>query len=84
MKGRGRNQIWVVLGVSCLFAILPCSGYGAELIIGNNLSTTGNLAVNGTVSATSFSGDGSGLSNVPGPSRNALQIALLKCTGRTR
>ncbi len=66
MKGKEKHQIWMVLSVLCLFVILPCVGYGADLGIGNNVSTTGNWTVNGTVNATSFIGDGSGLSNVTG------------------
>jgi hypothetical protein len=51
---RGENQIWLTLGVSALLAILPFAGYGASLTIGNDISTTGNLTVGGTVTATSF------------------------------
>lgn len=66
MKGKGRDQIGLTFGIWCLLVILPCAGYGANLTIGNNVSTTGNWTVNGTINATSFSGDGSGLSNVQG------------------
>jgi hypothetical protein len=64
MKRKGRYQVWLTLGIFCVFVILPCAGYGADLSIGNTVSTSGNWTVNGTVSATSFSGDGSGLTNV--------------------
>ena len=37
MKEKGRCQIWMVMGVSCFFVILPCLGYGAGLTIGNNI-----------------------------------------------
>jgi hypothetical protein len=66
MKGKGRYQIWLTFGIFCVFLILPCAGYGANLNIGNTVSTNGNWTVTGTISATSFSGDGSGLSNVQG------------------
>jgi hypothetical protein len=66
MKGKGKYQIWLTLGISCLLVMLPCAGYGADLSIGNTVSTTGNWTVTGTINATSFSGDGSGLSNVQG------------------
>jgi hypothetical protein len=66
MKEKRRYQIWMTLSISCLFVILPCAGYGADLSIGNTVSTTGNWTVTGTINATSFSGDGSGLSNVNG------------------
>jgi hypothetical protein len=61
---KGRYQIWLSLGVSCLFVILPCAGYGASLTM-----TIGNtVSVNGNMNATSFTGDGSGLTNVGGSS----------------
>ena len=62
MKGKGRYQVWLTLGIFCVFVILPCAGYGASLTIGNTVSVNGNL------NATSFSGDGSGLTNVGGNS----------------
>ena len=62
MKGKGREQIRLAWGIFCLFAILPCAGYGASLTIGNTVSVDGNM------DATSFSGDGSGLTNVGGNS----------------
>jgi hypothetical protein len=62
MKENGRDQVWLTLGIFCAFVILPCAGYGADLTIGNTVS------VNGNMNATSFSGDGSGLTNVPGQS----------------
>lgn len=65
MKKKGRYQTWMIWGVSFLFGLLPCVGYGADLTIGNTtVSTTGNLTVNGTISATSFVGGGSGLTGV--------------------
>jgi hypothetical protein len=76
---RGKYQIWLTLGVSCLFVILPYVGWGADISIGNNVSTTGNWTVNGTISATSFSGDGSGLTNVGGNSKQPFQ-ATIQCT----
>jgi hypothetical protein len=62
MKRKGREQIGLVLGIFCLCVILPCAGYGASLTIGKTVS------VNGNMDATSFSGDGSGLTNVGGNS----------------
>jgi hypothetical protein len=59
---RRNFQIWVITGISCLLIILPFAGYGASLTIGNTVS------VNGNISATSFSGDGSELTNVGGNS----------------
>ena len=62
----GKYQSLLTIGISCLFTILSSGGYGANISIGNSVSTTGNWTVNGNISATSFSGDGSGLTNVPG------------------
>jgi hypothetical protein len=62
---KGKYQIWLTIGISCLFTMLPCEGYGANISIGNNISTTGNWTVNGTINATHLSGDGSGLTNIP-------------------
>ena len=76
MKGKGRYQIWLTLGIFCVFVILPCAGYGAELEIGNTLSTTGDWVVNGTINATHFSGDGSGLTNVPGTVGHTIAVCL--------
>jgi nitrous oxidase accessory protein NosD len=62
MKSMWRHQIRVVLGISGLLSILTCEGYGASLTIGDTVSANGNM------NATSFSGDGSGLTNVGGNS----------------
>lgn len=62
MRGKGKYEGWLTLGVFWVFVILPCVGYGASLTIGNTVS------VNGNMNATSFSGDGSGLTNVGGNS----------------
>jgi hypothetical protein len=64
MKGKGRYRAWLTLGIFCVFVILPCAGYGANLSIGDTVSTTGNWTVNGNITATSISGDGSGLTSV--------------------
>jgi hypothetical protein len=66
MKEKWRCQIWLTLGISGAFVISVCSGYGADLSIGSSVSTTGDWTVTGTISATHFSGDGSGLANVAG------------------
>ena len=66
MREKARHQIWLTLGIFYLLIIFPCAGHGADLSIGDTVSTTGNWTVTGTLNATHFSGDGSGLSNVPG------------------
>ncbi len=74
MKGKRTYQIWLIYGISCVFVILPCVGYGADLTIGNNVSTTG------TVSATSFTGNGSGLTNLD-PTKLSSGTANISISG---
>ena len=62
MRGKEIYQTWMILSISYVLIIFPCAGYGASLTIGNTVS------VNGNMNATSFSGDGSGLTNVGGNS----------------
>jgi hypothetical protein len=69
MKRKGRHQIWMTLGISCLLVISPCAGYGADLSIGNAMTINGDLIVTGSISE-----GGSG-------ARNPLQIALLRWYG---
>jgi hypothetical protein len=38
---KGKYEIWLTLGISCLFVMSPCAGYGASLTIGNTVSVTG-------------------------------------------
>jgi hypothetical protein len=52
------HQMWLSLGVSCLFFVLPCAGHGASLTVGDSVSVSGPMI------ATHYSGDGSGLFNV--------------------
>jgi hypothetical protein len=65
MKGKGKYRIWLTLGVFCVFVILPCAGYGADLSIGNAVTVNGDLIVTGSISE-----GGSG-------AKTSLQIALL-------
>jgi YVTN family beta-propeller protein len=66
MKGKGRYQIWLTLGLFCVSIILPCWGYGADLSIGNAVTVNGDLIVTGSISE-----GGSG-------AKTPLQIALLR------
>jgi hypothetical protein len=81
MKRKGRYQIWMTFTISCLFVILPCAGYGADLSIGNTVSTTGNWTVTGTISATFFAGDGSGLTNVTAAKWKVGSVAVVAKSG---
>ena len=37
---KGKYEIWLTLGISCLFVMSPCAGHGASLTIGNTISMT--------------------------------------------
>jgi hypothetical protein len=74
MKGKGRYQVWLSLGITCFFVILPWAGYGASLTIGDTVSVNGDLTVSGSISE-----GGSGA-----VSKTPLQIALLKWYGASQ
>jgi hypothetical protein len=77
MKGRGQYQIRLTFGIFCLFIFLPCAWYGANLSIGDTVSTTGNWTVNGNITATSISGSGSGLTSVDAEMLGGKRLADL-------
>ncbi len=45
MKGRRQYRFWLILSISCLFVFLPFAGYGAGLVIGNDVTVNGDLLV---------------------------------------
>jgi hypothetical protein len=61
MKGK-RYRIYICLLIMLL--IIPVMGYAADLTIGTDVTTSGNWSITGIMSATSFSGSGSGLTNL--------------------
>lgn len=80
-----RNQ-WIV-GFLFILAIaaIPLSGYGADLSVGNTISGNGDMILNGDITlngtgkmtATSFMGDGSGLTNIDAANINgAIQATI--------
>jgi hypothetical protein len=77
MKGRGRYQIRLTFAIFCLFIFLPCTGHSADLSIGDTVSTTGDWTVNGNITATSISGNGSGLTSVDAEMLGGKRLADL-------
>ena len=61
---KGDTQVFMTLGFLGLLFLMPFSGDGADLTISNVITGNGNMTLNGTMSATSFSGSGSGLTNL--------------------
>jgi hypothetical protein len=64
MKENKISRVVGMLGICCALTLTPLTGQGADLVIGNSVSTTGNWTLNGIVTATSFTGSGSTLTNV--------------------
>jgi hypothetical protein len=81
MREEERYHNRLILVLSCLFAILPFSVYGADLRIGSTVATTGNWTATGTVTASSFSGDGSGLSNITAARWRVGNVAVVAKSG---
>ncbi|SNB46259.1 hypothetical protein [Geobacter sp. DSM 9736] len=59
-----------------LLLSLPVSIHAAELVIGDTVTTGGNWSTTGNVTALSFTGNGSGLSNV-----SAASLSCVNCIG---
>ena len=59
------TQVFMTLGFLGLFFLMPLPGHGADLTISDVITGDGNMTLNGTMSATSFTGSGSGLTNLP-------------------
>lgn len=73
MRGEKGHKILAIFCVSLLLAITCVAVHAADLTIGNSVTTTGDWTLNGSMTATSFTGSGSGLSNVT--------ASGLSCTG---
>ena len=61
---KGDKQVFVTLGFLGLLFLMPFSGNGADLTVSDVITGNGNMTLNGAMSATSFSGSGSGLTNL--------------------
>jgi hypothetical protein len=59
------TRAFITLGFLGLLFLMPLSGDGADLTVSDVITGNGNMTLNGTMSATSFSGSGSGLTNLP-------------------
>jgi hypothetical protein len=60
----GKAGVLVVLAVIGLFVLIPVGGNGANIILSDVITANGNMMVNGAMSATLFTGNGSGLTGV--------------------
>jgi hypothetical protein len=77
---KGETQVFMTLGFLGLLFLMPLSGDGADLTISNLITGNGNMTLNGTMSATSFSGSGSGLTNLD-PTRLSFGSANINISG---
>jgi hypothetical protein len=66
-------SVAVVSAICSALSFTPLPGHGADLVIGNNVATSGNWSLNGAITANSFIGSGSGLTGVT--------ASNLNCTG---
>jgi hypothetical protein len=63
-------RVAVVSAICGALSFTPLAGQGADLVIGSNVSTSGNWSLNGAITANSFSGSGSGLTSVTASNLN--------------
>ena len=77
---KGETQVLIMLGFLGLLFLMPLSGDGADLTISNVITGNGNMTLNGAMTATSFSGDGSGLTNLD-PTKLSSGMANINISG---
>jgi len=70
----------MTLGFLGLLFLMPLSGDGADLTISNVITGNGNMTLNGAMTATIFSGSGSGLTNLD-PTRLSFGYANISILG---
>ena len=63
----------IILGIIFVWTFIPFAGYSAEITVGDIFSITGDMSVTGSIDASSFTGNGAGLSSVT--------AAGLSCSG---
>jgi hypothetical protein len=63
-------RVAAVSAICSVLSFAPLPGHGADLVIGSNVSTSGNWSLNGSITANSFSGSGSGLTSVTASNLN--------------
>ncbi|MBP1696857.1 MAG: hypothetical protein H6Q41_2045 [Deltaproteobacteria bacterium] len=79
MTGEKGKRQWFFACMIFLLAFVPRTGYGADITISDILTTNGDWTLNGVMTATSFSGNGSGLSNV-----TASGLSCSGCVSQTQ
>jgi hypothetical protein len=80
MKGKRSFPSWLILGISCLFVILPCAGYGSDVTSGSSVTADGNWALNVAMTAMSFSSDRASLADLH-PARLSAGTAIADISG---
>ena len=70
MKGKRTYSFVTALGIFCLLIVMPHNGYGIMVLPGylaigpSNTTAQGNWSIAGSMIASSFTGDGAGLTNL--------------------
>ena len=77
---KGETQVLITLGFWGLLFLMPLLGDGADLTVSDVITGNGNMTLNGAMSATSFSGSGSGLTNLD-PTKLSSGMAGISITG---
>lgn len=77
---KGETQVFITLWFLGFLFLMPLSGDGADLTISNVITGNGNMTLNGAMSATSFSGSGSGLTNLD-PTKLSSGTANINISG---
>jgi hypothetical protein len=77
---KGGTKVFITLGLLGFLFFRPFSGYGADLSIANIITGNGNMTLNGTMTATSFGGNGAGLTNLD-PTRLSSGTANISISG---
>ncbi len=87
-----KYEIWLILSISCLFVLLPFAGYGAGLVIGNDVTVNGDLFV---TAQTPFWGHASGtfsnnfvnklltIASIPAGQRLVIEHVAVRCEADT-
>ena len=77
---KGVTKILSILGLLGFLYAMPVTGYAADLTVGATISGTGNMTLNGAMTATSLSGNGAGLTNLD-PAKLSAGTAGINISG---
>lgn len=77
---KGGAKVFIALGLLGFLFFRPFSGYGADLSIANIITGNGNMTLNGAMTATSFGGNGAGLTNLD-PTKLSSGTANISISG---